>query len=127
MASARRPRSRSSPESNRGKVSRPSSKPAGPPAGKLSPPKDAPDLVFALIGPSGCDLDGVTEALETELRTVQYRLVDAIRLSELLTALPVYDASKVGKASGMADEAARITELQNAGDKVREACNDASA
>lgn len=90
----------------------------GPP---LGPAKTASDLVFALVGPTGCDLDAVVKALETELHTVGYRLVKPIRLSELLQVEPSISRSLPK------DEAKRIQKLQDAGDRVREACGDASA
>jgi cytidine deaminase len=48
-------------------------------------------------------------------------LVTPIRLSELLTGLPIYDQELA------TDEAARISQLQDVGDKVREKCRDPSA
>lgn len=89
---------------------------------RLSPKKLAPDIVFALIGSSGCDLDAVTDAIEAELRVVNYSLRPPIRLSELLTGLQL-DKDKPHPK----DEAERISRLQDIGDRVRRECGDASA
>lgn len=84
---------------------------------KFTPPSpiEQPELVFAMIGPTGTDLDGVTEALEAELKIVGYTLVEPIRLSRLLQGLPEHEHLR--ELTGPEDE--RLRAHMNAGDEVR--------
>jgi deoxycytidylate deaminase len=76
-------------------------------------PVDRPELFFALVGPTGTDLEKVVEALKAELQVVGYHPQEEVRLSSLLMAL---DASLPGRD---APEDVRIGAFMDAGDAVR--------
>ena len=70
------------------------------------------ELVFGLIGPSGTNLNKVTEELKSALKSVRYE-TDQIILSDLIP-LDELDSSIEGK-----NEYKRIIILQQAGDRFR--------
>jgi deoxycytidylate deaminase len=79
-------------------------------------PTDQPELFFALIGPTGTDLDRVTSVLTAELSIVGYTLRDAIRLSQLVHGLKPF--SHLHGLDRPEDE--RLESYMKAGDEVRE-------
>jgi deoxycytidylate deaminase len=76
---------------------------------------DHPELFFALVGPSGTDMNTVVDALEAELCVVDYSLDRGEKLSELLHALEPHEALKT--FAGYEDE--RIAKHMDGGDDVR--------
>lgn len=76
-------------------------------------PVDRPELFFALVGPTGTDLERVSDALKAELQVVGYVHQIDVRLSELLTAL----VTDLPGRDGPEDE--RIRRYMDAGDAVR--------
>ncbi|PRP94909.1 hypothetical protein [Enhygromyxa salina] len=92
---------------------------------KFTPPSplDQPELFFALVGPTGTDLDRVTDALDAELGIVDYELREPIRLSRLIAGLPGHE--HLHDFSGTEDE--RIEAYMDAGDEVRETFGHAGA
>lgn len=80
-------------------------------------PRDAtaPELVFGLIGAVGTDLGYLTDRLAEALRVVSYD-VEVIRLSALLTALPLWEGEPPAP-DGPRDE--YINAYQDKGDEVR--------
>lgn len=76
-------------------------------------PVDRPELFFALVGPTGTDLERVFEALQAELQVVGYVHQIDVRLSELLMAL----VPDLPGRDGPEDD--RIRRYMDAGDAVR--------
>ncbi len=72
------------------------------------------EIVFALVGPSGCDLGSVIRSLESELRAASYIVPEPVRLAQLLHGLN----SNQGLES-ISDEKERITKHMDAGDALR--------
>lgn len=70
------------------------------------------ELVFGFVGPTGIDLDKVCEALRTQLRVMQYEIVE-IRLSELITEY-------LGKPHRFPNGYERIKTLMERGTRLRE-------
>ena len=70
------------------------------------------ELVFGFVGPTGIDLDKVYEALRTQLRIMQYDVVE-IRLSKLITEY-------LGKTHEFRSEYERIKTLMERGTRLRE-------
>lgn len=70
------------------------------------------ELVFGFVGPTGIDLDKVYEALRTQLRIMQYDVVE-IRLSDLITEY-------LGKTHKFRNGYERIKTLMERGTRLRE-------
>lgn len=70
------------------------------------------ELVFGFVGPTGIDLNKVCDALRTQLRAVQYEVVE-IRLSELITEY-------LGKPHEFPNGYMRIKTLMERGTRLRE-------
>ena len=70
------------------------------------------ELVFGFVGPTGIDLDKVCDALRSQLRVMQYEVVE-IRLSELITEY-------LGKSHKFANGYERIKTLMERGTRLRE-------
>ena len=79
-------------------------------------PSDQPELFFALIGPTGTDLDRVTSVLTAELSIVGYTLREGIRLSQLVHGLKPF--SHMHGVVEPEDE--RLETYMKAGDEIRE-------
>ncbi len=72
------------------------------------------ELVFALVGPSGCDLDSVVDSLQAELRAAEYCVPQPIRLASLLHGLISFEG-----LADVTDEVDKIEKHMNAGDELR--------
>jgi len=70
------------------------------------------ELVFGFVGPTGIDLSKVGDVLRTQLRAVQYDVVE-VRLSELITTY-------LGKSHNFPNEYERIKTLMDRGTWLRE-------
>jgi len=70
------------------------------------------ELVFGFVGPTGIDLDKVYETLRTQLRIMQYDVVE-IRLSDLITEY-------LGKTHMFSNGYERIKTLMERGTRLRE-------
>ena len=70
------------------------------------------ELVFGFVGPTGIDLDKVCEALRSQLRAMQYEVIE-IRLSELITEY-------LGKSHKFPNGYERIKTLMERGTRLRE-------
>lgn len=82
-----------------------------------------PELFFALVGPTGTDLDSVKAALEAELHIVGYCLAEPLRLSQLIEVHP--DHVGLGSFKGTEDE--RIERHMDAGDAIRRSLGNGGA
>lgn len=70
------------------------------------------ELVFGFVGPTGIDLDKVCDALRSQLKAVQYEVIE-IRLSELITEF-------LRKSDRFLNGYERIKTLQERGTRLRE-------
>ncbi len=73
------------------------------------------EIVFALVGPSGCDLGSVVRSLEAELRAASYIVPEPVRLARLL-----HDLEHNQDLADITNEGERITRHMDAGDALRE-------
>lgn len=73
------------------------------------------ELVFALVGPLGTDLESVSQKLEDALKSYDYG-DNKFKLSEFIRQSPSWDDSNLGKDNKY-DE--YITRLQDGGNKIR--------
>ena len=73
-----------------------------------------PELVIALVGAAGTDLEAVAKKIGRALSPMRYR-TEEIRLSALLHEVPGFESLR-----GIRDEADRISEHQKAGNRLRE-------
>jgi hypothetical protein len=94
---------------------------AAPPAKHVLDPHPFPELVFALIGPTGADIPIFTlGALRNELTSLGYRVQD-IRISKLIEKFfgkdysTVYDDERV---ENLMSDGTRLRELTGRGDEA---------
>src|SRR5438876_6375058 len=79
-----------------------------------------PELVFAVVGATGTDLEGVCESLKRALTVVAYSS-STVRLSSILHEFPKWSNLP------SAPEEERISAYMDAGDEIREQTNGGDA
>ncbi len=89
---------------------------------KTNTTTDRPELIFALVGLAGVDLDGLSKKLSEHLQTFGYKPIE-IRLSKLLEKYTGVEKLPATKPA----EYTRITHLQKMGDKFRSVMGDGAA
>lgn len=89
------------------------------------------ELVFALAGPVGADLEAVSNSLATALRNYEYDDVHEVRVSQLIAEIaknrPLVDAENRPIALLDSPEEKRLETYMDGGNSIRRMCSDPAA